>query len=106
MDPNHYDVGWHITGTAGVFGAAGSCRPVCSIYTEQQMIWAWGLAASQPVGLRESFGSMTRASTPAGASNGLFAAILASKNYTSSDCRPSEAKRGWAKTVTSASRTW
>ncbi|MEI9926318.1 MAG: MmgE/PrpD family protein [Bradyrhizobium sp.] len=20
--PNHYDVGWHITGTAGVFGAA------------------------------------------------------------------------------------
>ena len=22
--PNHYDVGWHITGTAGVFGAAAA----------------------------------------------------------------------------------
>jgi 2-methylcitrate dehydratase PrpD len=67
--------------------------------TEQQMVWALGLAASQPVGLRESFGSMNKSFNPGrAASNGLFAAILASKNYTSSDGMI-EAKRGWANTI-------
>lgn len=43
--PNHYDVGWHITGTAGVFGAAAAAGKVLGL-TEQQMVWALGLAAS------------------------------------------------------------
>jgi len=55
--PNHYDVGWHITGTAGVFGSAAAVGKLLNL-NEQQMVWALGLAASQPVGLRESFGSM------------------------------------------------
>ena len=50
--PNHYDVGWHITGTTGVFGAAAAAGRLMGL-TEQQMVWALGLAASQPVGLRE-----------------------------------------------------
>jgi len=63
------------------------------------MIWALGLAASQPVGLRESFGSMNKSFNPGrAANNGLFAAILASKNFTSSD-QMIEAKRGWASTI-------
>ena len=96
--PNHYDVGWHITGTAGVFGAAAAVGKLMGL-NEQQMIWALGLAASQPVGLRESFGSMNKSFNPGrAASNGLFAAILASKNFTSSD-RMIEAKRGWANTL-------
>ncbi|AYN96763.1 MmgE/PrpD family protein [Pseudomonas sp. LTJR-52] len=96
--PNHYDVGWHITGTAGVFGAAAAAGKLMGL-TEQQMVWALGLAASQPVGLRESFGSMNKSFNPGrAASNGLFAAILASKNYTSSDGMI-EAKRGWANTI-------
>ncbi|MGA9090961.1 MAG: MmgE/PrpD family protein, partial [Bradyrhizobium sp.] len=57
--PNHYDVGWHITGTAGVFGAAAAAGKLLG-FNEQQMVWALGLAASQPVGLRESFGSMNK----------------------------------------------
>jgi 2-methylcitrate dehydratase PrpD len=57
--PNHYDVGWYITGTAGVFGAAAAVGKLMDL-SEQQMIWALGLAASQPVGLRESFGSMNK----------------------------------------------
>lgn len=65
----------------------------------QQMTWALGLAASQPVGLRESFGSMNKSFNPGrAASNGIFAAILASKNFTSSDGMI-EAKRGWANTI-------
>ncbi len=50
--PNHYDVGWHITGTAGVFGSAAAVGKLMNL-NEQQMVWALGLAASQPVGLRE-----------------------------------------------------
>jgi 2-methylcitrate dehydratase PrpD len=96
--PNHYDVGWHITGTAGVFGAAAAAGRLMGL-SEQQMVWALGLAASQPVGLRESFGSMNKSFNPGrAAANGLFAAILASKNYTSSDGMI-EAKRGWANTI-------
>ncbi|WP_397452798.1 MmgE/PrpD family protein [Pseudomonas sp. NA-150] len=96
--PNHYDVGWHITGTAGVFGAAAAVGKLLGL-NEQQMIWALGLAASQPVGLRESFGSMNKSFNPGrAASNGLFAALLAQQNFTSSDSMI-EAKRGWAHTI-------
>jgi len=96
--PDHYDRGWHITGTAGVFGAAAGAGKLLGL-SEQQMVWALGLAASQPVGLRESFGTMNKSFNPGrAASNGLFAAILASKNFTSSD-RMLEAKRGWANTI-------
>jgi 2-methylcitrate dehydratase PrpD len=96
--PNHYDVGWHITGTAGVFGAAAASGKLLGL-NKQQMVWALGLAASQPVGLRESFGSMNKSFNPGrAAANGLFAALLAQKNYTSSDGMI-EAKRGWANTI-------
>lgn len=96
--PNHYDVGWHITGTAGVFGSAAAIGKLMNL-NEQQMIWAIGLAASQPVGLRESFGSMNKSFNPGrAAANGIFAAMLASKNYTSSN-QMLEAKRGWANTI-------
>jgi 2-methylcitrate dehydratase PrpD len=96
--PDHYDRGWHITGTAGVFGAAASAGKLLNL-SEHQMVWALGLAASQPVGLRESFGSMNKSFNPGrAASDGLFAALLASKNFTSSD-EMIEAKRGWANTI-------
>jgi 2-methylcitrate dehydratase PrpD len=96
--PDHYDRGWHITGTAGVFGSAAAMGKLLGL-NEQQMVWALGLAASQPVGLRESFGSMNKSFNPGrAANNGMLAAILASKNYTSSD-EMIEAKRGWANTI-------
>jgi 2-methylcitrate dehydratase PrpD len=96
--PDHYDRGWHITGTAGVFGAAAAAGKLLNL-SEQEMIWALGLAASQPVGLRESFGSMNKSFNPGrAASNGLFAAFLAAKNFTSSN-EMIEAKRGWANTI-------
>ncbi|MGP0148339.1 MmgE/PrpD family protein [Pseudomonas oryzihabitans] len=96
--PDHYDVGWHITGTAGVFGAAAAAGKLLGL-NEQQMVWALGLAASQPVGLRESFGSMNKSFNPGrAASNGLFAALLAAQDFTSSQGML-EAKRGWAHTI-------
>ena len=47
--PQHYDIGWHITGTVGPFGAAAAAGKVLGL-SEQQMVWALGLAATQPVG--------------------------------------------------------
>ena len=98
VTPEHYDRGWHSTGTCGVFGAAAAAGMILGL-TEQQMVWALGLAASQPVGFRESFGSMNKSFNPGrAANNGLLAALLASKNFTSSD-EMIEAKRGWANTI-------
>jgi len=93
--PAHYDRGWHITGTAGVFGAAAACGKALGL-TEQQMVWAFGLAATQPVGLREMFGSMTKSFHPGrAAQNGLTAALLAARNFTSTEVGL-EGKSGWA----------
>jgi 2-methylcitrate dehydratase PrpD len=102
--PDHYDRGWHITGTAGPFGAAVAAGKVLGL-DEQRLVWALGLAASQPVGLRESFGSMNKSFNPGrAAANGLFAAILAAKGFTSSEGMI-EAKRGWASTI-STKQDW
>ncbi len=99
--PNHYDIGWHITGTAGVFGSAAAVGKLLKL-NEQQMVWALGLAASQPVGLREMFGTMTKSFSPGrAAQNGFTAALMASKNYTSSD-QGIEASRGWANVLSTA----
>lgn len=93
--PAHYDRGWHITGTAGVFGAAAATGRVLGL-SEQQVIWALGISATQPVGLREMFGSMTKSFHPGrAAQNGLTAALLASRNFTSTDVGI-EGKSGWA----------
>ena len=99
--PKHYDVGWHITGTAGVFGAAAASGKLLEL-SEQQMLWALGLAATQPVGLQKMFGSMTKSFHPGrAAQNGLTAALLASKNFTSSE-QSLEAKYGWVNVVSTA----
>src|SRR5213079_718932 len=37
--PAHYNMGWHITATAGVFGAAAAIGKLLGLET-QEMIWA------------------------------------------------------------------
>lgn len=93
--PEHYTRGWHITGSAGVFGAAAAAGKLLHL-NEQQMTWALGIAATQSSGLREMFGSMCKSFHPGHAAHdGLTAALLAAKNFTSSE-RAIEAPRGWA----------
>jgi 2-methylcitrate dehydratase PrpD len=101
--PEHYDAGWHITGTTGPFGAAAAVGKLLRL-SEQQMVWALGLAAVQPVGLREMFGSMMKSFHPGrAAQNGFTAALLASKNFTSSE-HGIEAKSGWANVLSTRRR--
>ena len=91
--PEHYDRGWHITGTTGMLGAAAACSRLLKLDTHATQM-ALGIAASQPIGLREQFGTMTKPFHPGGAARaGLMSALLASKGFTASP-RALEAPRG------------
>ena len=84
VHPWHYDVGWHVTGTAGVFGAAASAGRLLKLDTGQ-MLHALGTSGTQASSIREVLGSMCKPMHPAkAASNGLQAALLAAKGWTSS----------------------
>jgi 2-methylcitrate dehydratase PrpD len=98
MYPDHYDRGWHITGSTGVLGAAAACSRLLGL-SEAQTQMALGIAASQPVGLREQFGTMTKPFHPgAAAKAGLMSALLAQQGFTASR-RALEAPRGYAQVV-------
>jgi 2-methylcitrate dehydratase PrpD len=102
--PEHYDRGWHITGTTGMFGAAAGCARLLGLSVDQTAM-ALGIAASQPVGLREQFGTMTKPFHPGGAARaGLMSALMAKHGYTASP-RAIEAPRGWAQVV-STKHAW
>jgi 2-methylcitrate dehydratase PrpD len=93
--PAHYDAGWHMTGTAGVFGAAAAIGRLRGL-SVQQMTWALGLGATQAAGLREMFGSMAKAFHPGrSAQNGYAAALLAEEGFTAGE-RGIEGPRGFA----------
>ena len=98
LAPNHADIGWHVSGTHPTIGAAAAIGRLMHL-NEQQMIWALGLAASQPVGFRDSFGSMNKSFNPGrAAENGLFSALLAQNNFTSSN-QMIESRIGWANSM-------
>ncbi|HEX4333112.1 MAG TPA: MmgE/PrpD family protein [Usitatibacter sp.] len=98
MYPEHYDRGWHITGSTGTLGAAAACARLLKL-DETHTAWALGIAASQPIGMREQFGTMTKPFHPGGAARaGLTAALLAANGFTASP-RAIEAPRGYAQVV-------
>jgi 2-methylcitrate dehydratase PrpD len=85
VHPWHYDAGWHITGTSGVFGAVAGAGWLLKL-DSTQMTNALGIAGTQASGVREVFGSDTKALHPAkAASNGLQAALLAKAGMTGPD---------------------
>jgi 2-methylcitrate dehydratase PrpD len=83
--PSHYEAGWHISGTAGVVGAAAACARLLGL-DELRTAWALGIAATQAAGLREMFGSMCKSfHVGRAAQGGLAAALLAQGRFTSAD---------------------
>ena len=104
MYPEHYDRGWHITGSTGTLGAAAACARLLKL-DEQKTAMALGIAASQPVGMREQFGTMTKPFHPGGAARaGLMSALLAKRGFTASP-KALEAPRGMMQTV-STKNNW
>ena len=96
--PDHYDRGWHITGSTGMLGAAAACARLLQL-DEHKTAMALGIAASQPVGVREQFGTMMKPFHPGGAARaGLTAALLAKNGFTGS-AKAIEAPRGFAQVV-------
>jgi 2-methylcitrate dehydratase PrpD len=84
ISPGHYDAGWHITGTCGVIGAAVAAGLLIGL-DAPGLEQAVGIAASQTLGHREAFGSMTKAfHAGQAAANGIMAALLAEDGFTGS----------------------
>ncbi len=85
VHPWHYDMGWHITGTAGVFGAAAGTGRILRL-DSAAMNMALGQAGTYAAGVREVFGSHSKPMHAArAASNGLQAACLAQYGFTGAD---------------------
>src|ERR1700744_3365746 len=81
ISPSHYNRGWHITSTCGVFGAATAIGKLAPL-DERQMVWALGNAATQSAGLCECLGTPAKSlSVGNAARNGLWSALLAEKRY-------------------------
>ncbi len=98
MYPDHYDRGWHITGSTGTIGAAAGCARLLGLNADQTQM-AIGIAASQPVGMREQFGTMTKPFHPGAAARaGLMSALLAKNGFTASK-KALEAPRGMVQTI-------
>jgi 2-methylcitrate dehydratase PrpD len=80
--PEHYDRGFHATGTLGAFGAAAAAGFLLDL-DETQMAMALGLAGTQAAGLKAMFGTMAKPFHAGKASsNGVLAACLAKRGFT------------------------
>lgn len=85
VTPQHNDLGWHVTGTVGTFGAAAAAARLLSLEA-REAVMALGLAATQAAGLRENFGTMAKPLHPGKAAwNGLLSARLARRGFTASE---------------------
>jgi 2-methylcitrate dehydratase PrpD len=94
VSPEHYQRGWHITSTCGVFGAAAAVAKARGL-NEQQIVWALGNASAQAGGLVETLGTMSKSiSVGNAARNGLLSALLAAEGFSGPDA-PLEGARGY-----------
>jgi 2-methylcitrate dehydratase PrpD len=98
-----------------MLGSAAACSRLLRLDAEHTRM-ALGIAASQPIGLREQFGTMTKPFHPGGAAKaGLMSALMARHGFTSSK-RALEAPRGllqvfsdktdWAEVTDGLGQSW
>lgn len=79
----HYQTGWHSTATLGTFGAAVASAHLLRL-DEDQWRHALGIAGTQAAGLKSMFGTMCKPfHAGKAATNGLLAASLAARGFTS-----------------------
>ncbi len=94
ISPRHYQDGFHSTGTCGTFGSVAACAKLYGLDPIKTST-AFGIAASQAAGLRESFGTMTKPFHAGhAAENGVAAADLAALGWTAAE-QILEAPRGF-----------
>jgi 2-methylcitrate dehydratase PrpD len=96
ISPDHFNAGWHITATCGIFGAVAACAKPLDL-DAKRTAWAFGIAASQAAGTTGAHGSITKSWNIANAArNGLTAALLAAKRFTSNE-QGLEGERGFTR---------
>lgn len=82
VHPNHYQKGFHSSGTIGTFGAAVAAAKLIGL-TGEQLAHMLAIAASFASGIRVNFGSMTKPlHVGRAAQNGVVAAELAARGFT------------------------
>jgi 2-methylcitrate dehydratase PrpD len=82
---SHYQLGFHVTGTIGTFGAAAACARLRGLDAGTTR-HALGLAAAQAAGLKSMFGTMAKPlHAGKAAMNGLMAAQLAARGFTANE---------------------
>jgi 2-methylcitrate dehydratase PrpD len=80
--PEHYDAGWHMSGTTGTLAATAAAGLLAGL-SGAKLVTALGIAATQASGQREQFGAMTKSlHVGKSASNGVLAALLAARGFT------------------------
>jgi 2-methylcitrate dehydratase PrpD len=83
--PGHYARGFHNTGTVGSFGAAAAAANLLGLDAAKTAT-ALGIAGTQAAGLKSMFGTMCKPlHAGKAAQNGLFAASLAARGFSSRD---------------------
>ena len=85
IDPEHYNRGFHSTGTIGTFAGAAAAAKLMNL-PAAQVRHMLTIASSMSSGVRVNFGSMTKPLHSArAAENGVVAAELASRGFTGGD---------------------
>ncbi|MDL2226065.1 MmgE/PrpD family protein [Deltaproteobacteria bacterium OttesenSCG-928-M10] len=80
-DHKHYQRGWHTTSTLGIFGATAAVALLRRL-TQEQLVMAFSMAASEASGLKGNFGTMTKAfHAGRAAAKGIMAAKLGQLGY-------------------------
>jgi 2-methylcitrate dehydratase PrpD len=83
LQPGHYNLGFHSTGTVGSFGAAAACARLLGLDAKTTAV-ALGIAGTQAAGLKSQFGTMCKPfHAGKAAQNGLLAARLAQRGFSS-----------------------
>lgn len=98
VSPTHYARGWHITSTAGVFGAAAATA--CLLGLDARQTWmALGIASSQSAGNIENLTYFPKnVSVGNAARNGLISAFLAQEGCEAAPAAI-EGRFGWARSM-------
>jgi len=94
VSPGHYDRGWHITSTCGIFGAAAAAAKLLDL-NEDQIVWALGNASAQASGLVETLGFMAKSTGVGNAARGGLVSALMARAGVQGPPRPLEGPRGF-----------
>jgi 2-methylcitrate dehydratase PrpD len=85
VSPDHYNGGFHSSGTFGTFGAAAAAAKLLELDATQTAC-AIGMAASMAAGIRANHGTMTKPlQVGRAAESGVTAALLAREGFTANE---------------------